>query len=255
MDRLTKLLANDRAAMSAWSGIPDPFYLGMLVRTGFDVITLDMQHNMHSEFSVLNGLATLTPFKKPVIVRVPVGRYDMASKALDAGAHGIIAPMINTVEDAKRLVSFTKYVPVGDRSHGVSQAVSMLDVDRVYYLTQANTALLTIAMIETREAVENMEAIMDVEGIDGVFVGPADLSVSVRNDPVPDPYGKDTIGIVEKIGKEAVKRGKLAGAFTASVADAELVHSFGYRLISLGMDPSYISKGADAMLEGLSFRK
>lgn len=254
MDRLTKLLANDRAAISAWSGIPDPFYLGMLARTGFDVITLDMQHNMHSEFSVLNGLATLTPLKKPVIVRVPVGRYDMASKALDAGAHGIIAPMINTVEDAKKLVSFTKYVPVGDRSHGVTQAVSMLDVDRIYYLTQANTALMTIAMIETREAVDNMTDIMDVDGIDGVFVGPADLSVSIRNDAVPDPYGKDTVGIVEQIGKEATKRGKIAGAFAGSVAHAELVHGFGFRLISLGMDHMYIGKGADTMIESLSFR-
>lgn len=254
MDRLTRLMANDGTAMSAWSGIPDPFYLGMLVRTSFDVITLDMQHNMHSEYSVLNSLATLTPYRKPVLVRVPVGRYDMASKALDAGAHGIIAPMINTVEDAKQLVSFTKYVPIGDRSHGVSQAVTMLNVDRIYYLTQANIQLLTIAMIETAEAVDNLEAILDVEGIDGVFVGPADLSVSVRNDPVPDPYGKDTIEMVKKVGQEAQKRGKVAGAFTATVAQADLVHSFGFRLIALGMDPVYISKGADAMLSTLSFR-
>lgn len=254
MDRLVKLLKNDRAALSAWSGVPDPVYLGMLARTGFDVITLDMQHSMHSEFSVVNGLATLTTLKKPAVVRIPVGRFDMASKALDVGAHGIIAPMINTVEDAKRLVSFTKYVPLGDRSHGVTQAVSLLNVDRVYYLTQANAQLMTLAMIETREAVDNMEAILDVEGIDGVFVGPADLSISIRNDPVPDPYGKDTIKIVEKIGKEATSRGKVAGAFAITPAHAELVHGFGYRFISLAMDHVYLSKGADSMLESLAFR-
>ena len=255
MDRLLNALADDKTVMSAWASVQDTLYLAMLAGTDFDAITLDMQHGMQTENSVIRGIAAIAPKGKPVVIRIPVGRFDFASKALDAGAHAIIAPMINTVEDAKKLVSFTKYIPVGDRSYGPSQAVGVLGVERETYVEAANKSTVVYAMIETREAVANAEAILDIDGIDGVFVGPADLSISVRQNTLPDPYGRDTIGIVEDLAKAAKARGKLAAAFCVTPAHAETVYKLGYRFMALGFDQSYLSNGANAMLSGLSFRK
>lgn len=254
MDRLTRLLADDGTAITAWSSIQDTLYLSALSQTGFDAVTLDMQHGMQTEDSVIRGIAAIAPTGKPVIVRIPVGRFNFASKALDAGAHAIIAPMINTVADAEQLVSFAKYVPLGARSYGPTQAIGVLGADRDGYVTQANRHTLTFAMIETKQAVENLQAILDVEGIDGVFCGPSDLSISVRGNPLPDPYGDETFGIVEDMARQALSRGKIAAAFCTTTEHVELVHGFGYRFIAFGFDASYLSRGADTELARLSFR-
>ncbi len=254
MNRLARCLADDRAAISAWSAIPDPLYLSILATCDFDAVTLDMQHGMQTEASVISGIMALAPRGKPVVVRIPVGRFDFASKALDAGAHAIIAPMINTVEDARAFAGACKYIPVGERSFGITQATHMLGVSQDEYLATANTDTLALAMIETREAVDNLEAILDVDGIDGVFCGPADLSISVRQNIMPDVYGDDTRSIVEHMGKTARARGKVAAAFCTDVPAVELVHSFGYRFISYGFDSTYLSKGTDVELAKMSFR-
>ena len=255
MDRLLNGLANDKTVMAAWSSVQDTLYLSMLAGTDFDSVTLDMQHGMQTEDSVIRGIAAMAPTGKPIVIRIPVGRFDFASKALDAGAHAIIAPMVNTVEDAEKLVSFTKYIPVGDRSYGPTQAVNVLNSDREAYVAAANKSTVAFAMIETREAVSNMEAILDVDGIDGVFIGPADLSISVRQNSVPDPYGPDTIGIVEEVAKAAKARGKIAAAFCVTPEHAETVHALGYRFMALGFDHTYLADGANSMLGELSFRK
>jgi len=255
MDRLTKLLANDRAAMSAWSGIPDPFYLGMLVRTGFDVITLDMQHGMQTENSVIRGIAAIMPSGKPTMIRIPVGRFDLVSRALDAGAHGIIAPMINTLDDAKALVSAARYIPVGDRSFGPGQVAGLMGITNPEYVTQANDHIPIMAMIETAEAVSNMEAILDLDGIDGIFLGPGDLSISIRQNVVPDPYGPDTIDIIKTMPIEAHKRGKYAFAWCAGPEHVDIATELGFDCCFMGHDISYLQRGIDTMLGEIKTRK
>ena len=254
MDRFTKLFDNDGTCITSWCGIPDTQYLATVAENNFDAMTLDMQHGMQTEESIIRGIQVLAPTGKPVIVRIPVGRFDFVSKALDAGAHGIIAPMINTVEDARQFASFAKYIPLGDRSYGPTTAIANLRADRNEYVTMANQQTKTFAMIETKEAVSNMEAILDVDGIDGVFCGPADLSISVRGNIIPDVYGDDTIKIVENMGKAARDRGKIAAAFCADAKTVDMVHGLGYRFISIGFDVSYIANGANRQLAEMTFR-
>ena len=254
MDRFKKLLTAKEIAVTAWSGQQDPFYLSMLASTNFDCLTLDMQHGMQTEDSVIRGIAAIAPSGKPTIVRIPVGRFDLISKILDAGAHGMIAPMINTVEDAKQLAAYAKYVPDGERSFGPTQAMTILNMGMEDYVNRANTETYIFAMIETKQAVENMEAIADVDGIDGLFCGPGDLSISVRGNSIPDAYGKDTIQIVERIAKVAHERGKAAASWCGTVEQMELVKKLGFDFASLGGDEKYISQGADNMLDQLSFR-
>ena len=242
--------------MSSWSSLQDPLYLDLLAKTAFDAVTLDMQHGMQTEDSVIRGIAAIAPTGKPVIVRVPVGRFNFASKALDAGAHGIIAPMINTVDDAKEFVSFTKYVETGARSYGPTQAVNVLRAGTPNdYVSQADEMTKTFAMIETKQAVENMEAILDVDGIDAVFCGPADLSLSITGNLLPDPFGASTIGIIENMVKSAHDRGKLAGTFCVTPQTAEIANEAGFDFIAMGFDASYLATGIDPMLNALSFRQ
>ena len=254
MDRLKKRLGEPGMIVSAWTGHQDTMYLASLGRTGLDAITMDMQHGMQTENSLIRGIAAIEPTGKPAIVRIPVGRFDLVSRALDAGAHAIIAPMINTVEDAKKLVSFGKYIPVGDRSYGPSQAAAMYGATPTDYVTAGNENTVLLAMIETAQAVENMEAILDVDGVDGIFCGPGDLSISVRENVIPDAYGPDTIEIIKRMPVEAKKRGKLAFTWCGNVAHVELANELGFDYAALGHDSLLLSQGADAMLSQMSFR-
>ncbi len=254
MDRLKKQLDSGKMIISGWSGFQDPLYLATLGRTNLDAVTLDMQHGMHTESSIISGIAAIVPTGKPVIVRIPVGRFDLVSRALDAGAHGIIAPMINTVEDAKQLVSYSKYIPVGDRSYGVAQASAVLSTTPANYVTNANENMKILAMIETAQAVENMEAILDVDGIDGIFCGPGDLSISMRQNVIPDAYGPDTIEIIKRMPVEAQKRDKLAFTWCGSVAHIELANELGFQYAALGHDSLMLNQGIDTIMDQLSFR-
>lgn len=254
MDRLKKRLDAGGMMLSAWSGFQDPLYLSAVARTGIDAVTLDMQHGMQTESSIINGIMAVAPTGKSTIVRIPVGRFDLVSRALDAGAHAIIAPMINTVEDAKQLVSYAKYIPVGDRSFGASHAAAVYGVPPVDYVKAANENTKVLAMIETAQAVENMEAILDIDGIDGIFCGPGDLSISVRQNVVPDAYGPDTIEIIKSMPIEAKKRGKLAFTWCGSIEQIELANKLGFDYAAMGHDSLGLNHGYQTMIDQLSFR-
>ena len=255
MNRLMKLLDGKGPVLSAWASWHDPFYLSGLAHTKFDAVTLDMQHGMQTEDSVIRGIAAIAPTGKPVIVRIPVGRFNFASKALDAGAHAIIAPMINSVEDAKELVSFTKYPPIGDRSYGPTQAVHVIQPGTAAdYVTVADRETKVFAMIETKRALDAMDEILALDGIDGIFCGPSDLSISLSGNVVPKPFGEETVPTIEKMAKAAHEAGKLAAVFCAAPHMADTAHGFGYDFIALGFDSGYLNDGCNTMIDKTSFR-
>lgn len=174
---LSSRLRAGETVLSAWSSLPEPLTVEILAHSAFDAVTLDMQHGGHDEASILRSLGLVLNAGKPPVVRIPVGRFDMASRALDFGAHAVIAPMINSVDDARRFAAAMKYPPVGERSWGVFRANADYGAPGSNdYLTTANHDTLAFAMIETRDAYDALDAILDVRGIDGVFVGPSDFS-------------------------------------------------------------------------------
>ena len=255
MNRLRKLLADDKSVITAWCGWSGRNYIETIAACGFDTITLEMQHGLHTDATIIEDVANVAGSGKPAIVRIPVGRFEFASRALDVGAHAIIAPMINTVEDAEAFVSFMKFPPIGDRSHGPTQAVHVLGIPSVQeYLTNANDCTMAFAMIETTEAVKNLDAILDVDGIDGVLVGPSDLSISYQNKPEPDPFGEGTIEVIKEIAAKTRAKNKTAAIFCLTAERVDVTHSMGYRLMAIGVDSMYISEGAETMLSQVTFR-
>ncbi|MCZ6488260.1 MAG: aldolase/citrate lyase family protein [Gammaproteobacteria bacterium] len=254
MFRLKQLLDSSKPVLSAWCGITDPHYLERVCEFSFDAVVLDMQHGFFDETSVQAGIATLISKGKAPIVRIPLGRWDTASRVLDFGALGVIAPMINSVEDARKLASVTKFVPVGERSFGPRHAASLYGVSSNEYLEEFDHCSLVLAMIETLEAYHKIEGILKVEGIDGVLIGPGDLSISVRQDRIPDPYGTDTIDMVKDIINRCKIDGKKAAAFTIDSNTANRLSEMGADLISVGIDDTYIANGIASHISGLKFR-
>jgi 4-hydroxy-2-oxoheptanedioate aldolase len=235
---------------SGWVGLPEPLVAEVTARAGFGCVTLDMQHGLHDTASVMRGISAIALAGKPSVVRVPVGDNAMASRALDMGAEGIIAPMINTVAEAKALVAATKYPPVGERSWGPARALALQGIaTQQAYLEQANSSSFVFAMIETVRAMESLDAILAVDGIDGVFVGPSDLSVTLSEGKRIAPFDAFLDQHIRHIAVRTAAAGKVVGAFAANADRARHFRNNGYRFIALAGDQVYLANGANEMLQ------
>jgi len=247
---LAARLAAGETVFTAWSALPDALTVEALAETPLDAVTLDMQHGGHHEDSVLRCLAPVLSAGKPGIVRVPVGRFDMASRALDFGADAVIAPMVNTVADARAFAAAMKYPPVGERSWGASFAMARRGVsDSAAWLGSANADTLAFAMVETRAALAILDDILAVPGIDGIFVGPSDFSIAWTGGATMDPALEEMMEAVAHIARQSRAAGKHAAIY---VVDPKLVGRFvamGYRLLALGGEHRYMALGAAALLE------
>jgi len=254
MRRLKQKLDAGNTVLCAWCGITDPRYLEAIAGHGFDAVVLDMQHGFFDETSIQNGIATLVARGKTPLVRIPLARWDTASRVMDFGALAVIAPMINTAADARAFVSATRFVPLGERSFGPRHAASLYGIDSNEYLEGFDQCSLVLAMIETREAYDNFDEIIEVEGINGILIGPGDLSISFRQNRIPDAYGVDTINAVEDIVARCKKAGKKTAAFSINPAAANMLNELGVDIISVGIDDTYIADGVGTHLSGLNFR-
>lgn len=231
-------------AISAWVGIPDPLLVNHLAQEAFDAVVLDMQHGMWDMPSFAAATATSRLAGKPVIGRIPVGDFASASRMLDAGASGIIAPMINSVADARALVAATKYPPLGERSWGPSLALNHTSLSAGDYLKNANSLTVTIAMIETRAALEAIDDILGVEGIDGIFIGPSDLSIALTNGASLSPNSADVDQALHHAVARAKAHDKIACAFAADGERAGEMLKFGFHLTIAGAESGHIRAGA-----------
>jgi 4-hydroxy-2-oxoheptanedioate aldolase len=245
---LADLLGQEKTVLSAWCGLPDPAVAGLLAREDFDAVTLDMQHGAIDFAAVLRAIALIAAAGKPPIARIPVGEFATAARLLDAGAGAVIAPMINTVDDARRFAAFTKFPPLGERSWGPHGALAVSGLQPGDYLKSANTLSLSLAMIETREALEAIDAILAVAGIDGIFIGPADLSIALSRGEALDPMGS----AVDRALDHALARCRAAGKHPCVYAHtperaAQLARK-GFALVAIGSDSAFLRAGAQDAL-------
>jgi len=228
--------------------MPDPSVAGILAREAFDAVVLDAQHGSIDFAASLQAIPLVAAVGKPALVRIPVGDFASASRFLDAGVSGIIAPMINTVEEARRFAGFMKFPPVGERSWGAYGAISLSGLEPGDYLRKANELTVSFAMVETREALNIIDDILAVPGIDGIFIGPSDLSIALSGGRGLDPTGPE----VEKAMDHALVRvraaGKIAAIYAMSGARAAELARKGFHMVSIGTDTSMLRAGAQAAL-------
>lgn len=250
---LSSRLRNGETILSAWSSLPEPMTVEVLARTAFDSVLMDMQHGGHDERSVLSSIGAVISAQKPALVRIPVGRFDMASRALDFGAEAVIAPMINSVEDAQKFAASVKYPPVGERSYGVFRpAADYGAAQSDDFLTRTNRDTLAFAMIETREALDALDEILDVRGIDGVFVGPSDFSIAWSNGREVNASSESIVEPLAKIAKKAAAAGKFAAIYAPTAEFARRYIPLGYQLLTLSTDAGYMNIGAKSIVDAIN---
>ena len=234
--------------MNGWLHIPSAWSAEMMSHTGFDSLTIDMQHGMASfEQTVLMMQAISTTDVVPM-ARVAWNEPDLIMRLLDTGAYGIICPMVNNVEECEKFVGACRYHPMGYRSMGPVRASIYGGAN---YTLEANDQIAAIAMIETKEAVENVDEIAKVEGLDGFYVGPNDLSLSMFDVPGIDFEKKELLDALDKIVAAAKANGLYAGIHVGSVEQARAMMQRGYQLVTVQSDGSFLTTQAKNIVAGL----
>ena len=244
MSALAQKIAGDHAVFSAWISGTDTGFAEALVREGFDAALFDMQHGATDIDLAIRGIATVALAGKPTIIRIPVGEFQTASRALDAGAAAIVAPMINSVEEARLFADFVKFPPLGKRSWGPGRALTLSGLDPQ---ASANQFQLAVAMIETREALAALDDILGVAGIDGVFVGPADLSIALSHGTL-NPQSAAVMEALTHIATRARAHGKFASGFGLNGTHAKMLIDTGFAMASISTDVGLLRAGARAEL-------
>lgn len=242
-------LTGGAAAIVAWCGLPEPAIAGLLAREDFDAVALDMQHGPIDLAAVLRAIPLITAAGKPTVVRIPVGEFATASRLLDAGASAVIAPMINSLEDARRFGSFLKYPPVGERSWGPNGALAVTALEPAAYFAQANRLTGSLAMIETQAALAIVDDILAEPGIDGVFVGPADLSIALSGGERLDAQSPAVDAAIDHILARARSAGKTAAIYATTGARAAAFARKGFDLVAVASDAAMLRLGAQASLQ------
>ncbi len=238
---LARRLRAGESLFTAWMSMPEPLIADHVAREGFDAVTFDMQHSSIDLLSAMRGISAVNHAGKPAGVRIALEAFGDGARLLDTGAEIIIAPMINSVADAKRFASAVKYPPLGDRSWGGNRFQD--------YLRQANEMTVSLAMIETTAALAAVDDILAVPGIDGVFAGPSDLSITLLKGEKLDPNNQVVKDAFAKIMTAAKKAGKLTGCYAPSPERAKELAAEGWGFITLINDSLMVRGGAQNALQ------
>ena len=229
-----------KVTFGAWLSVPSSFSAEVMAHQGFDWLCVDMQHGVIDYQAAITMLQTISATPTIPFVRVPWNEPGIIGKMLDAGAYGVIVPMVNSREEAERAVGACRYAPAGYRSFGPTRAAYYAGSD---YFAHANDEIACIPMIETKRAVEDIDDILSVPGIDAVYVGPADLSLTLGLPPAPyhdEPsFEQARLAIAEGCRKHGIVAGMHA---TAALAPKHL--EAGYRMITVSSDIAAMAGGA-----------
>lgn len=233
------------ATLGGWCAMPSAFSAELMGRCGFDWICVDTQHGLIGYDQLVTMLQALSITRTPAFVRVPWNQPDHIMKSLDAGAQGIVVPMVSTVDDAKAAVASAKYPPDGTRSWGPIRATfDMPD----YTPASANRRTLVVAMIETPDGVENLPGILSVPGIDGVYIGPSDLALGHGMTPTLNVGEPEHERLIDVILKECKRRGVSAGIHCDSVETVCRWRDAGFDMLTLASDAALMRQAATSAI-------
>ena len=248
---LRSRLASGEPFLFSWMTVPSAALAGQVARLPFDGVCLDMQHGMIGFPDAVGMIAAINAAGRPAIVRSLWNDAATPGQCFDAGAACVIAPMVNSRAQAELLVRAAKYPPVGARSWGGYTAQQASGMTPAEYLREANRVTMVFAMVETVEALEDVEAIAATPGLDGLFVGPSDLSIALSKGTGIDKTGRETLAAMERIAAAAKRNGLVAGAFGGSVDVIKAYLGLGFSFIAAGVEVDLMQAGAAALNQGL----
>lgn len=235
--RLRQLWQENRPALNGWISLPEPGVGEIMAAQGWDALTIDRQHGLIGYQAMVALLRAIGPDGPTPLVRVPWNSPGDVMHALDAGAHGIICPMVNNRAEAEAFVGACRYPPLGYRSFGPARAAAMAGRG---VPADANSEVLALAMIETAEGLENLDAIVSTPGLDGVYIGPTDLSLSLGGPARMDNPDPGIQAVFKRIADAAHAAGIKAGIHTGSAAYSKEMLALGFDLVTVGSDAGYL---------------
>ena len=240
-NKLKSIWARGEAVVNGWLSIPSSFSAEVMANQGFDSVTVDMQHGVidyQVAVTMLQGISTTAAMP---MARVPWNDPARLMKILDAGAYGVICPMVNTRAEAEALVRACKYPPRGYRSWGPVRASIYAGAD---YGDHANDDIVVMPMIETAEAMKNLDDILSVPGVDGVYVGPSDLSLALGLKPRLDQTDAPVVEAQQKIAEACKRHGVVAGIHNSTATYALKMIAQGYQFVTLASDSRHMAMKA-----------
>lgn len=246
LSTLRDLLAHPEPALSGWSSLADPVVHEVLLRA-FDALVLDGQHGLQDLADIREGCARAVLLGKPAIVRVAPGDLALAGRAADLGASGVILPMVESAADASAFAKALRYVK-GHRSFGPTRAADLFGMTPRDYMLAADEAVISFAMIETAGAYGDLDAILAVPELGGVFIGPSDLSIALSGG-VLDPKGEATNKAIADIAVRSRKAGKAVAIYALDAGDARRYAAMGCQLIGIASDVGILKAGCARLIE------
>ncbi|MBK0097587.1 2,4-dihydroxyhept-2-ene-1,7-dioic acid aldolase [Erwinia sp. S63] len=240
---------DNKTVLNGWLSIGNSFSAEIMAQQGYDSLTIDLQHGFVGYDEAKTMLQAMRASGVAPMVRVPWLEPGIIMKALDAGAWGVICPMVNTAEQAQQLVSFVRYPPSGSRSFGPTRVSIAEGADYGQY---ADDHVVCFAMIETAEAFDNLEAIVATPGLDGVYIGPADLTLGLTGRKYRTGFDRDEPEIVDAIKHivdVAHREGKKAGLHNGSAAYAAKAAEWGFDLVTVSNDVQLLRSAATASIQ------
>jgi 4-hydroxy-2-oxoheptanedioate aldolase len=247
-NRLRTIWSEGGTVVNGWLHVPSSFSAEVMAHAGYDSLTIDMQHGPVDYGSLVPMLQAISTTDTAPVVRVPWHDSGLIMQVLDAGCYAVICPMVNTREQAEAFVGACRYPPAGYRSYGPFRAALYGGED---YTDYADDTVVTMAMIETREALDNLDEILGVTGLDAVFVGPSDLGQSLGYGPGVDREEPEVVEAIHRVLAAARDRGLPAGIFTGSTGSASRMVEKGFRFVNVSTDAQLMAGAAAGVVADL----
>ncbi len=248
-NKLKEIFKAGKSAVNGWLQIPNSFTAELMANQNWDSLTLDMQHGVIDYPNAVGMLQAISTTNVVPLARVNWNEPGQIMKILDAGCYGIICPMVSNRKEAENFVKACLYPPKGYRSFGPIRGLLYGGSD---YAKQADKEILKLAMIETKESLEKLEEILYTPNLDGIYIGPADLSLALGEEPGFDkPENTKAYKEILRILDAAKKRNLLAGLHNGTPEYAQKMIDKGFNLVTVGSDSRYIAAGAKSDLEKL----
>jgi 4-hydroxy-2-oxoheptanedioate aldolase len=238
--------------VNGWLTIPSAWSAEVMAHAGWDSLTVDVQHGLIGYETALSMLQAISTTSTVPLARAGWNEPGGIMRLLDAGAYGIICPMVNTRAEAEAFVGACRYSPQGYRSAGPTRASVYAGADYVQY---ANETIVTLAMIETAQALSNVDEIMSVPGLDGIYIGPSDLGLSLvgtANLPLDEPH---LAAAIDTVLRAAQRHAIVPSMHTTSPADAQRMIDKGFRMVTISSDTRLLQTAAQLALAGVNRRE
>ena len=246
-NKIKQMMKDGKPVINGWLQIPSTVSAEAMAQQGWDSLTIDMQHGLVDYTNALPMLQTISSTDVTPLARVNWNEPGQIMKILDAGSYGIICPMVSNREEAEKFVQACMYPPHGYRSFGPVRGLIYGGPD---YADHANDELLKFAMIETKESLEKLDEIMSTPGLDGIYIGPADLSLAIGEKPGFDrPENTKAYSEISRILEHSKKNNIFAGIHNGTPEYALKMIDKGFNFVTIGADQRAMSSGAKAIVE------